>query len=62
MTFARGLDREKADTFVGMYVNRWTQELGARGREAVARFLGEAADAGLVTPVAIEYQERTPPR
>lgn len=59
MTFARGLDRAKADTFVGMYVNAWTQELGARGREAVARFLGEAADAGLVPRVAIEYQERT---
>ncbi len=59
MTFARGLDRAKADTFVGMYVNAWTQELGARGREAVARFLGEAADAGLAPRVAIEYQERS---
>jgi 1,4-dihydroxy-6-naphthoate synthase len=58
MSFARGLDRGKADTFVGMYVNAWTQELGARGREAVARFLGEAADAGLVPRVAIGYQER----
>ncbi len=32
--------------------------LGPRGREAVARFLGEAAGAGLVPRVAIEYQER----
>lgn len=60
MSFARGLDRAKADAFVGMYVNVWTQELGPRGREAVARFLGEAADAGLVPRVAIEYQERSP--
>ncbi len=58
MTFARGLDRAKADTFVGMYVNDWTRELGPRGREAVARFLGEAADRGLAPRVAIEYQER----
>ena len=58
MTFARGLPRDKADAFVGMYVNGWTRELGPRGREAVARFLGEAADAGLVPRVAIEYQER----
>lgn len=58
MTFARGLDREKADTFVGMYVNAWTRELGPRGREAVARFLGDAADRGLAPRVAIEYQER----
>jgi 1,4-dihydroxy-6-naphthoate synthase len=58
MTFARGLDREKADAFVGMYVNEWTRELGPRGREAVARFLSEAADRGLAPRVAIEYQER----
>ncbi len=58
MTFARGLPREQADAFVGMYVNDWTRELGPRGREAVARFLGEAADAGLVPRVPIEYQER----
>jgi 1,4-dihydroxy-6-naphthoate synthase len=58
MTFARGLPRDQADTFVGMYVNDWTRELGPRGREAVARFLGEAADAGLLPRVRIEYQER----
>ncbi len=58
MTFARGLDRKQADTFVGMYVNDWTRELGAKGREAVARFLGEAFDAGHAPRVAIEYQER----
>ena len=58
MTFARGLPRDQADTFVGMYVNDWTRELGPKGREAVARFLGEAADAGLLPRVAIDYQER----
>src|SRR5512138_2886712 len=58
MTFARGLDRGKADTFVGMYVNDWTRELGAVGRAAVARFLGEGAERGLLPRVAIEYQER----
>ena len=58
MSFARGLDRDLADRFVGMYVNDWTRELGPRGREAVARFLGEGADRGLVPRVAIEYQER----
>lgn len=61
MTFARGLDRGKADTFVGMYVNDWTRELGPRGREAVALFLGQAAERGLAPRVAIEYQERRGP-
>jgi 1,4-dihydroxy-6-naphthoate synthase len=39
MRFARGLPREKADRFVGMYVNDWTRSYGARGREAVRRLL-----------------------
>jgi len=57
MTYARGLDRERADTFVGMYVNQWTRSLGERGREAVARFLKESADRGLVPRVKPQYQE-----
>ena len=32
MQFARGLDRSKADTFVGMYVNDWTLDYGDKGR------------------------------
>ncbi len=58
MGYARGLDRRRADTFVGMYVNEWTRELGRRGREAVRLFLAEAADRGLVPRVKPEYQER----
>jgi len=58
MGYARGLDRARADEFVGMYVNHWTRELGPRGREAVVRFLGEAAERGLVPKVAVEFQER----
>ncbi len=58
MGFARGLDRAKADRFVGMYVNEWTRDVGPRGREAVARFLGEAADRGLLPRFTPEFQER----
>jgi 1,4-dihydroxy-6-naphthoate synthase len=58
MTYARGLDRSRADTFVGMYVNDWTRELGPKGRKAVALFLHEAADRGLIPRVKPEYQER----
>ncbi|HUK67104.1 MAG TPA: MqnA/MqnD/SBP family protein [Anaeromyxobacteraceae bacterium] len=56
MTYARGLDRRRADTFVGMYVNDWTRSLGEKGRRAVALFLSEAADRGLVPRVKPEYQ------
>ncbi len=58
MKYARGLDRRRADTFVGMYVNDWTRELGPKGRRAVEKFLGDAFDRGLVPRVKIEYQER----
>jgi 1,4-dihydroxy-6-naphthoate synthase len=58
MTYARGLDRRRADTFVGMYVNEWTRELGPKGREAVELFLSESADRGLIPRVKPEYQER----
>lgn len=48
MQYARGLDREKADTFVGMYVNEWTLDYGSRGREAIRLFLERGAEAGIV--------------
>jgi 1,4-dihydroxy-6-naphthoate synthase len=56
MQYARGLDRSKADTFVGMYVNDWTLDYGARGREAVRLFLKRGMELGLVTkPVDVEF-------
>ncbi len=57
MTYARGLDRKQADAFVGMYVNGWTRSVGEKGRAAVALFLREAAERGLVPAVRPEYQE-----
>jgi 1,4-dihydroxy-6-naphthoate synthase len=58
LSFARGLDRRQADRFVDMYVNGWTRQLGRKGREAVALFLGAAFDRGLLPRVKIEYQDR----
>jgi 1,4-dihydroxy-6-naphthoate synthase len=56
MQYARGLDRSKADTFVGMYVNDWTLDYGDRGRQAVRLFLQRGVEAGLVTkPVTVEF-------
>src|SRR5450759_2850298 len=56
MRYARGLDRGKADTFVGMYVNAWTLDYGERGREAVRLFLERAHQAGLIPhPVTVEF-------
>ena len=39
-----------------MYVNDWTLDYGARGREAVRRLLDEAHRAGIIAkPVAVEF-------
>jgi 1,4-dihydroxy-6-naphthoate synthase len=55
MRYARGLDRSKADRFVGMYVNAWTRGYGERGRQAVQALLDRAHAAGAVPPVTAEY-------
>jgi 1,4-dihydroxy-6-naphthoate synthase len=56
MQFGRGLDQEKTDRFVGMYVNGLTLDYGDRGREAVRRLLGDAQKAGLLPkPVHVEF-------
>ena len=56
MQYARGLDRAKADTFVGMYVNDSTLDYGDRGREAVHLFLERGVAAGVIPhPVTVEF-------
>jgi 1,4-dihydroxy-6-naphthoate synthase len=55
MRYARGLDRGKADTFVGMYVNDWTLDYGARGKEAVRLLLERGAAAGII-PHRVDVQ------
>lgn len=56
MRYARGLDRSKADTFVGMYVNDWTLDYGERGRAAIRLFLEEGIKSGIITrPVTVEF-------
>ena len=57
MGFGRGLDREKTDRFVGMYVNELTLDYGDRGREAVRRLLTEAGELGLTPRAPIEFAE-----
>lgn len=56
LQFGRGLDRAKADQFVGMYVNDLTLEYGDRGRTAVQRLLDEAWQTRLIPkPVHVEF-------
>jgi 1,4-dihydroxy-6-naphthoate synthase len=57
--FGRGLDRQLADRFVGMYVNHWTLDFGPPGRQAVAELLAQGHAAGLVPSLVVpEFVEQ----
>ena len=51
LDYGRGLDRDKADRFVGMYVNQLTVDYGERGRKAVGSFLDRAFEERLIPKV-----------
>jgi 1,4-dihydroxy-6-naphthoate synthase len=54
--FGRGLDRDRTDKFVGMYVNDLTLGYGERGRKAVERLMNDAFDKGLIPKrVPVEF-------
>jgi 1,4-dihydroxy-6-naphthoate synthase len=56
LQFGRGLDRSKADRFVGMYVNALTLDYGDRGRDAVQRLMDEAWSKRLIPgPIQVEF-------
>ena len=58
MPLARGLDREGADRFIGMYVNDFTIDYGPTGRKAIREFLGRAGEQGLIpNKVELEFVE-----
>jgi 1,4-dihydroxy-6-naphthoate synthase len=48
MQFARDLDTQLADKFVGMYVNERTLDYGNDGREAIRRLLDMGHKAGII--------------
>src|SRR3954447_594357 len=52
MQFARDLDSQLADKFVGMYVNERTLDYGPDGREAVRRLLDMGHKAGIIPHAA----------
>jgi 1,4-dihydroxy-6-naphthoate synthase len=51
LQFARDMPAKTADTFVGMYVNDFTLDLGTRGKMGIEKLLTEGADRGLIPPV-----------
>jgi 1,4-dihydroxy-6-naphthoate synthase len=56
MQFAREMDTDLADKFVGMYVNKWTLGYGEKGRKAVRELIERGTAAGLLpSPADIEF-------
>jgi 1,4-dihydroxy-6-naphthoate synthase len=54
--YGRGLDTERTDEFVGMYVNQRTLNYGPDGRQAVQLFLDQGHAAGIIPHrVAVEF-------
>jgi 1,4-dihydroxy-6-naphthoate synthase len=48
LQFGRGLDRDRTDRFVGMYVNDLTLSYGDRGRRGLERLMTDAFEKGLI--------------
>jgi len=58
MQFAREMDTELADKFVGMYVNKWTLGYGEKGKKAVLELIEKGTAAGLLPgPPTVEFLE-----
>jgi len=56
MQFARDMETETADKFVGMYVNNWTLGYGERGRKAVRELISRGTAAGVLpAPAEVEF-------
>jgi len=54
--FSRGLDRDRTDRFVSMYVNAYTVDFGELGRRAVGELLARAHAAHLIpAPVDLAF-------
>lgn len=48
LSYGRGITRDEANTFVGMYVNEWTQDLGEKGKKSINMFLELGAEYGFI--------------
>jgi 1,4-dihydroxy-6-naphthoate synthase len=56
LSYGRGLSTEDTDTFVGMYVNDFTVDLGQVGRDAIVAFLEAGYREGFIDELSdIEF-------
>lgn len=58
MVYAGEMDPQTADTFVGMYVNNWTVDMGEAGKRSIQLFLDRAVERGLIPNIGpVEFVE-----
>lgn len=58
MTYARDMETELADRFVGMYVNDYTLDYGEKGRAGVRELMNRGYRSGVIPqPVDVEFVE-----
>ena len=58
LPYARDMNADLANKFIGMYVNEFTRDYGETGRTAVRKFLGDARDKGYIdAPIEVEFVE-----
>ena len=58
MKYGRGMDAGTTDKFIGMYVNKWTVEMGDDGRSAISKLLTRGYHAALLPrPVHLGFVE-----
>jgi 1,4-dihydroxy-6-naphthoate synthase len=56
MQFARDLDHDLANKFVGMYVNERTLNYGEDGKEAIRKLLQMGHERGMIPhPVKVDF-------
>jgi 1,4-dihydroxy-6-naphthoate synthase len=56
MPYARDMESDLADKFIGMYVNDYTRDYGESGRTAIREFLGQARQSGYINnDVELEF-------
>ena len=55
LEFGRGIDPQRGDRFVGMYVNDYSLDLGKKGREALRLLLNLGSEKGLL-PRSLEVE------
>ena len=58
LPYARDMNADLANKFIGMYVNEFTRDYGEIGRTAIRKFLGDARDKGYIdAPIEVEFVE-----